>query len=533
MSERFPFRPLALAMLLWVAVPGWGWAEDGASDAPPVEAGAAAASTSVAQLLRGTGLLQIAGRNLDRATLTLVYDRHEFRPIWAGGRDETLLEALAGATGHGIDPSLFAVPESTGAERDLLLTDAFLRYAAALGKGRVPPASLEGDWFIPAPDVDGAGVLERALEGATIASALAELAPSRPEYQRLRQALERYRGYAKARSWEPLEMATPINKGERSDRVRQLRQRFAAEGFLANPEGDSFDSALEAAVKRFQILRGLPIDGSVGAGTLDALNVTPEARVHQIEVNLERWRTLPRDWAPTRVEVNIPAQQMALFEDGAVSLEMKTVVGDVTHHTPVLRARISAVLFNPPWNVPTSILKKEIRPALRRDPHYLEKNGYVFVENKNGVTILQQVPGPKNSLGRIKFEMPNPEDVYLHDTPMRQFFARARRALSHGCIRLEEPRELARHLLAARPNWSLQAIDDAIAAGDTRSVDIPHAVPVYLLYFTAFVGTDGAPQFRDDIYGRDGRLTGALAARDAVQPLVAAPQSPTAVASKG
>jgi murein L,D-transpeptidase YcbB/YkuD len=241
--------------------------------------------------------------------------------------------------------------------------------------------------------------------------------------------------------------------------------------------------------------------------------VSPAARLRQIRLNLERWRSLPRDWALQRIEVNVPAAAATLYEDGTPVLTMRAIVGAAEHPTPVLRARLQSVLFNPPWRVPSSIIEKEIKPALKRDRFYLKRNDYAYVD-VDGVKELQQLPGPKNALGKIKFEMPNPDDIYLHDTPSRTLFERGQRALSHGCVRLEEPRALAFELLGASAEGDA-AIDQAISTGGTQRLALPHTLPVYIFYATAFVGADGAVEFRDDIYGRDRRLADALAARDA------------------
>ena len=175
-----------------------------------------------------------------------------------------------------------------------------------------------------------------------------------------------------------------------------------------------------------------------------------------------------------------------------------------------MRAHMSAVLFNPAWTIPASIVKNEILPKAKRDPKYLERNHYVY----RGAA-LQQLPGASNALGRVKFEMPNVYDVYLHDTPSRPLFKRVSRSLSHGCVRLESPRELALYLLSGRSGWAEADIDRVIAAGQTERVPLPHSLPVYLLYWTAFADADGAVEFRDDVYARDLRLATALATRDA------------------
>ena len=226
---------------------------------------------------------------------------------------------------------------------------------------------------------------------------------------------------------------------------------------------------------------------------------------------------MPRDWPATRIVVNVPAAALAYYRNGTPEITSRVIVGAPIHPTPVLAARLESVLFNPPWNVPSSIIENEIRPALKRDPRYLQRHGYAYWE-VNGGRQLVQVPGPKNSLGQIKFEMPNPDDIYMHDTPEQRLFAFARRTFSHGCVRVEDPRELARLVLDSG-EWSPAAIDAAIAAKATRNVLLQRKIPVYMLYWTAFVDPDGTVEFRDDVYGRDKRLADALAAQDAAEHL--------------
>lgn len=474
---------------------------------------------AVQAALGGSGTLALGGRVLDRAVLEALYEKRNFEPIWNERRAESWLRALDEAASHGLDSQTFSVPAVARAtERELLLTDAFLRYAATLARGRVSPGTFEADWRIASPAFDASKVLDAAVAG-DVAIVLAELAPQDPAYARLRAALERYREFAKS-GWRPVPTKTPLRLGDSGESVRQLRERLAAEGFITPAEPDdaaTYDQALADAVSRFQTTHGLTVDGTAGRLTLAALNVAPALRVKQIRANLERWRSLPRINAATRIEVNVAAATAILYQDDQPAKTMRVIVGAVAHPTPVLRARMVSVLFNPPWNVPSSIIENEIRPALKRDPRYLQRHGYAYWE-VNGGRQLVQVPGPKNSLGQIKFEMPNPDDIYMHDTPEQRLFAAARRAFSHGCVRVEDPRDLARLVLDSA-DWPPAAIDAAIAAKATRNVLLPRKIPVYMLYWTAFVDPDGTVEFRDDIYGRDKRLADMLAAQDAAEHL--------------
>lgn len=479
------------------------WAGAAHADADPA---------AIAAVLKNGGTITVAGRSVDAAILQRIYAARDDRPIWDAERRAALTAALADAPSHGLDPRAFAVPQADPTATELLLTDAFVRYARALGRGLVTMSDVDHDWAMTQPTVDPAAVLVRALTHG-IAPTLAALVPQDAGYARLRQAYLRYRDYARHAAWKPIALALPLTPGASGPDVVKLRQRLAAEGLV--PPGDSaeFDADLSAAVGRFQGARGLPASGVVALATLTALNIAPGARLRTIRLNLERRRAMPRDLPPTRIEVNVPGSQVVLYQDGQPVLTMRAVVGALEHPTPVLQTHMVAVTFNPPWVVPSSIIIKEIRPAIVKDPDYLKRHDYTYVDVPGGKQLIQR-PGPQNALGKIKFEMPNRFDVYLHDTSRQDLMDRSRRALSHGCIRLDNPRELARRLLAGDSAWTLDAIDAAIATGKTRTVPLPKPIPVYVLYETAFADADGTVEFRNDIYDRDGRLDEALVARD-------------------
>jgi L,D-transpeptidase YcbB len=476
-------------------------------------------------LLSGDVVLHIAGRPLDRAALNRLYEGREFAPVWVTSpeREAALRTALAEASRHGLDPRAFAIPELGEGEREVMLTDAFLRYAGALAQGRVSAADIEDDWALRRPDFDAAAAFERAASG-DVAEVLHAFTPDEPRYARLQATLARYEALAAAGGWPTVPNVGKLKLGDSGPAVMKLRRRLAIEGYLNDPAPSrDFDEAVEAAVKRFQAQHGIAVDGHVGPSTLEALNHSAAARVEQIKVNLERWRESPRHWPATRIEVNVPAAWLAVVDRGAPAFGMRAIVGAENHPTPVLRAYMNAVLFNPPWNVPASIVKKEILPHLRQDPRYLERNHYVWL-GRPRASAMQQLPGADNALGRIKFELPNLYDVYLHDTSSHPLFGRVVRTLSHGCVRLEEPRQLALYVLAGKPGYTTpEEIDGAIAPGTTQRVSLPRTLPVYLMYWTAFVDDDGGVEFRDDIYGRDVRLAAAMAKRDAEEWLAVPP----------
>ncbi len=485
------------------------------SPAPPDRA-------ALESALQGEGALVVEGRALSRAQLRTIYQRRGFEPIWNDERAESFRRTLDDALSQGLDAADFAARAASPVARELAQTDAFMRYAAALARGRVAPGSFESDWFISRPNFDPEKALDAAL-AAGVEKALANLSPHDPAYERLRIAFARYRALAKP-GWQVLSATATMRRGTSGATVRALRERLAAEGFAALTQGDAdsevYDDALAIVVSRFQETHGLAVDGVTGRATIAALNVSAAARADQISLNLERWRSLPRMSDPTRIEVNAAAASAVLYEDGAPLKTMRVIVGTVTHPTPVFRAMMTSVLINPPWNVPASIVRNEINPRLKRDPGFLARGNYVYREVGGGRRLVQ-LPGPKNALGQLKFEMPNPQDVYMHDTPNRRLFALPRRTLSHGCVRVEDPRDLARRVIDSEA-WPDAAIDEAIATGQTQRVALKQEIPVYVLYWTAFVDSDDTVEFRDDVYGRDRRLAEALAAEAAGHPAAAA-----------
>jgi murein L,D-transpeptidase YcbB/YkuD len=440
--------------------------------------------------------------------------------VWTDASAALLQAVLARLGEEGLDPEQFhaaalaerATPtdSAVAAERDLLASDAALAYARAMVEGRVDPAAVRDQIWFPRPNFDPAELLRMALDNGELAAWLAGLPPSDPQYAALKAALVQYRGLTEWLSVQPPEAKT-IEPGQRTTIVPALAQRLAAEGDLAAgdaeataSDGRALDGPVLAALKHFQQRHGLTPDGRLGKQSFVSLNVSLADRIGQIVANLERRREVAHLLPPTRIEVNVASATLTVLRDGEPVSSMRAVVGDPEHQTPMLISSIRDVEVNPPWIVPASIIQKEIRPKLRRDPTYLERNDMTWTGGQ-----LIQAPGAKNSLGHLKFEFPNPFSVYLHDTPMHRLFALDARELSHGCVRLEHPLDLAQLLLAAsKPDSIQQAIDK----GQTTHIRLPESMPVAVLYWSAYVEADGTVDFRDDLYQRDARLVAALKA---------------------
>lgn len=394
----------------------------------------------------GAGLV-IAGERLHASLLRQFYAMHNYDRVWPTrqAQADALLRGIMRAEEHGLDPELFHAallrnPTSLSPiDRELLLSDAFLGYADALARGALPVEQRMDDEDLNPGSVDVVGTVERAINSPDPSAVVETLAPQMPAYKALQRAL--------------------------------ASSRIPAEPTAA-------------------ALRGRPPQHAASEGS--------ETRLKKIIVNLERLRWLPRTLPADRVWVNTANAELVLYRENRPVFRTRVVVGETDKQTPELQATITGVLFNPPWNIPRSIASTEILPRAARDPAYLARHHMVY--RSNGA--LQQLPGPQAALGQLKFEMPNRFDVYLHDTPMKNLFTRDNRRQSHGCVRVQNPRELAALLL----DQSVDAINKSIGISHTHARGLPSAIPVFFVYQTAFVDDNGAIEFRPDFYERDAEI---------------------------
>ena len=411
--------------------------------------------------------------------------------------------------------SLAAPRPMDAAARDQLVRDA-LDHARAVHAGRLAEADFQRDWGLRPPLFDPLPGFADAVKRDRIAAWFAALPPPYSGYDGLKAGLERYRGIAAAGGWPVLAAGPDIGMGATGPRVLALRQRLRVEDGDVAATG-SFDATLLDAVRRAQRRYGLNPTGTVSSQTLAALNVPAQARVRQIMANMERWRWLPQDLPRDRIQVNIAAAVLTVFDGDQPVMSMRAVTGRPGDETPMLSSTIHSVVLNPPWNVPTSIATKELWPKEKKSPGYFKRNGFRVIDG----TRLQQRAGDQSALGRYKFDFDNAFSVYLHDTPSRAKFASFSRLASHGCVRLEKPADLARLLLKGDPAWTPDTIAATVDKGDTVRARLVKPESVYLLYWTAFASGNGQMNFRDDPYGWDATLAAKIEARSASQ-LVAA-----------
>ena len=419
------------------------------------------------------------------------------------------------------------------ANLELAASYAFLTRAFHAIEGRVDPRRLSVGWYMEGRKAQPLELLNRVQEGAAPAEVLADLDPKHEDYHRLEEARDRYRVIVADGGWPriPADGET-LEEGAEGPRVAALRERLVLEGDL-EAQGDTgeqaavLDAEVTEAVRRFQERHGLEVDGVAGGGTLDALNVPAEDRLRTIELNLERWRWLPDDLGERYVEVNLPGFTLEAVDGERVAAEMKVVVGKDGWGTPVLTETMEHVVVNPYWNIPQSILEEDILPKLEENPSYLAEQNMEVVrpgsdeplnvgaaELASGKYRVRQKPGPGNALGRIKFIFPNHHNVYLHDTPADYAFDRTYRDLSHGCVRVQHPIDLANFVFAGDSRWDGPRIERLIQSREHRTIPLEREIPVYFLYWTAFVDDGGEVQFRPDLYGYDEKHTQALEGRD-------------------
>jgi len=499
----------------------------------------------------------VAPHAMQSAQLRAFYETRDYQPAWVDSaglnvQGRELLRALRNAPEEGLRPEAYHLREidellslatkaapyrgllSDGwsSHLELRLSDAFLRFGRHMTRGRLSDPRDPAPKALSGRNLDLMEVMRAALENNRVAEALRELAPPHEGYRRLREALARLRNQPGDGDWRPISAdGRLIRLWSRDARVPQLRRRLELLGDmpplkLSDPQ--LLDRSTGEALKRFQARHGLKPDGVAGPQTLDALNLTIAERIERIELNMERWRSLPDTLGERHLRVNIPDFRLQVFEKSQCTLEMPVVVGRSDRPTPAFSALMTFLEFSPYWYVPRTILAEDELPRIKRDPGYLALRDFEIVswDKANPIPperidwkrvtaesfpgMLRQKPGPRNPLGRVKFIFPNAHSVYIHDTPKQNLFERDERSLSSGCIRVSRPEELATHLLLLEDGWDADSIRSAMNRTSPQRVDLAYPVPVHLTYFTAWVDEQGQLQLRFDLYGEDAGLKAAL-----------------------
>jgi murein L,D-transpeptidase YcbB/YkuD len=475
-----------------------------------------------------------------------LYGKYAGSPLWLdeqgvrGARTAALLEAIAAADSDALVLSSYplgalgralAVARSTTkptadalADADVLLTASYAALGGDYLTGQVDPRSMSQDWHIQPREAEVDSALVDVIRSEDLVKAIAQLRPQELDYDALRQQLQRFRAIVKAGGWKRVPVGPSLKPGmvDSASRLNALYDRLRVEGLVAAdaprpavptpadtlmPDGVLYDDALAGAVAHFQATHGIAVDSILGPGTVEALNVSADYRLGQIAANLERYRWLPRTLGSRYIIVNVPAFRFAAYDSGQLALEMKVIVGAEykDKNTPTFADMMEYVVFRPYWNVTPDIQEKELEPKIAADPTYMDSNDYEYWKDGSR-TAIRQKPGPKNSLGLVKFIFPNDFNIYLHDTPARSLFEKDVRAFSHGCIRVEKPAELAQWVLG----WSADSVQSAMEnEPNNKTVRIKRKIPVFIVYFTTFMQDDEL-HFGPDLYSRDDKLIAAV-----------------------
>ncbi|MDD5585547.1 MAG: L,D-transpeptidase family protein [Alphaproteobacteria bacterium] len=493
----------------------------------------------------------IEGFRLNSEELRRFYALREYKPVWDtnpnGDRAsiKTFLSTVTSfANYHGLAQNHYpsalltrlidSKQEADSVKIEVLVTAWLLRLAHELHGDSINLAQLYAGWSFQRQPADLAAGLAKAVEDNRAYDYIAELAPSNPAYLYLARELKNYRELKDKGAWPSIEPGPTIRPGESGPRVNQVRERLIAENYLKkiediNADPDVYDAELQQAVENYQSRNGLKVDGNIGVKTVAAMNVTIGERIGQILANMERWRHMPEHFPSRYAVVNIAAASVEIIDDGKAVYRGPVVVGRPDRKTPFIHSAIRSVIFNPSWHVPAKIARKDILPKLRKDPHYLEKMGFVIngsADDPHGTEIdwetiresafhfqLRQSPGDLNSLGRLKFDFDNDFAVYMHGTPHQELFEKAERNQSSGCVRLRDPDVFAVNVLAHNENiWDLDRVRAEVDKGKTHWLRVAEPLPLFFVYWSVIPpeGTDGPLNFRNDVYGYDRFLIEAM-----------------------
>ncbi len=543
---------IALLLILGLATT---WAID--TTASPADTGKYAVSQTIRSDIEAmpdthARALLIGGLSLPQA-IAKFYAARAYAPAWdSDAIVEQLFTEIDNLRGDGLEPEdyrlsalrarfarlpatdvMTAAAVKVRADFDVAASRAYLLSLAHLFRGKVNPAALDPQWNFTRNDIALKEAMKIVNDGIAQHDLAAVYERARPQhflYQRARAALKRLRAIANAGGWPQIDTQRLLKPGMSDPHIAVLRSRLLDNGTTHHTEtgdADFYDSELVAAVRNYQREQYLDADGIVGPATRAALNVSVQTRIDQLRVNLERGRWLLHDLNGDFVVVDIAGYKIYFFRDGQRVWQSQVQVGQRYRKTPVFKAKITYITFNPTWTVPPTILRKDILPKLKRNLGYLAKNNIRVLDNNDrqldpqtidwnsppGNITLRQDAGDDAALGQVAIRFPNPYSVYLHDTPHRELFGNTIRAFSSGCIRVERPLELVELLFNDPQKWNRAAIEQFIATDATRNVYLPKPVPILLEYWTVDLFEDGTMGFKPDIYDRDAAVLKALNAR--------------------
>lgn len=451
-----------------------------------------------------------------------LYRKHQYNYIWYDKNrisevGNLLYNKLSNLEGEGIDAvvpyknKLDLIFQTSGENQnpsedaELLLSSLYFFYADKVYRGLGAEKSAEMGWYLPRKKQSYVDYLDSILAQPSLM--YKDESEVYGQYYRLRELLKKYRGMDQKGEWNPIELDRKVKSfklGDSSKTIAQIRQHlYLIEDIQGDSKSAVYDDVLATGILKYKKRNAFNLDKVILPKHIAAMNVPLKERIKTIMVNMERCRWLCSCVSSLKglIFINIPAYQLTCFINGKKELVSNVVVGKVMNRTVVFSADMKYIVFSPYWDVPPSILRKEILPAIAKNPNYLQKHDMEWFDGR-----VRQRPGLENSLGLVKFVFPNSNNIYLHDTPSKNLFNEEKRAFSHGCIRVEKPVELANLILKDDKAWNPEKIDAAMNRGVETWYPLKNKIPVYIGYFTAWVDDDGILHFYEDVYNRDQQL---------------------------
>lgn len=394
-------------------------------------------------------------------------------------------------------------------ETELYLTGQFFKYAANIYKGTDIDATELG-WYIPRRRYNLTNLLDSAVLARGEKQRL--YLPLSRQFNRLQEAIAKYNQVKKENAWDTIFLDKKVYRvGDNAHAIALIKHRLYVLGdYPTEDTSAAYDSAFITAVKAYQHRMGLEEDGALGPNTMAEINTPVTERIKTLLLNLERIRWMPAERDSTFILVNIPEFRLHVFDSAKQQFQMKIIVGKEGTNTVIFSGELKYVVFSPYWNVPESIVRKEILPAMNRNSNYIESHNMEITGRSDGLPVIRQKPGNDNALGRVKFLFPNEFNIYLHDTPNHDLFSQTNRMFSHGCIRIEDPKRMAEFLLRNNPEYTSSVIDSLMRLDHDKWVTLDTPVRVFIGYFTSWVDANGKVNFRKDIYGHDQKLAARL-----------------------
>lgn len=425
------------------------------------------------------------------------HDNMAKQPTDSSVYDKQLHEAIDTLTSG---DSTYKLPKSILALTEFRFTKHFFKYVQAAYGGKVDPENVQ--WFIPRRKLMPLAMLDSFLN-----SKPGDWKPLSKSFGLLENRLVKYKQMQQKGGWPTITVSNKKYKlGNKDAVIQQVKKRLQYSGdYMMTDTSNIYSDTLLSSIKKIEESFGLATDGVINKELISRLNITVGDRIKQLLVNLERMKWMPE--VPSNfLLANIPEYRLHVVENGKEVLSMGVVVGQAVHQSVIFSNELKYVVFSPYWNIPRSIVKAEIYPAMQRNRNYLKEKNMEVTGYSGGLPIVRQKPGGNNALGHVKFIFPNSYSIYFHDTPSRSLFSREQRAFSHGCIRLHHPYDLAVYLLRNQPEWTPEKIKAAMDQSTEKWVGLNKPVAVFITYFTAWVDQNGVLHFVDDIYGHDKEL---------------------------